>query len=259
MIPSSNENSVHLLDSFTNINGGAVECPMSKDDTCFDANYTCSSCCATEKAVNGALCWDGVFTKARCCENTEATQQVNTPPAAPPTYTPPAGTPICAKDPSCFDANYECTGCCSTGLAKNGVSCWDSVYTIEKCCHSMGTPAVVAPTTPAVVAPTGDVDQFPECPLWAELGQCALHEFMRKTCPISCGLKPLGEQLDDTQHQTCNLVNSPPNECGHGKDCRFKTEIDCWMSYKDPNPQGICVDRDDTNHPKRSLVTCAAQ
>ena len=156
MIPSSNENSVHLLDSFTNINGGAVECPMSKDDTCFDANYTCSSCCATEKAVNGALCWDGVFTKARCCENTEATQQVNTPPAAPPTYTPPAGTPICAKDPSCFDPNYECEGCCSTGLAKNGAPCWDAVYTTKRCCASSGanTPPMASASMPTLAQST---------------------------------------------------------------------------------------------------------
>ena len=44
------------------------------------------------------------------------------------------GGSSCAKDPKCFDANYECTGCCSTGLAKNGANCWDEKYTTKRCC-----------------------------------------------------------------------------------------------------------------------------
>merc|ERR1712139_597260 len=93
----------------------------------------------------------GVYTIARCCNagGSPAFQPTIDPYGPPytqaPVYTPPvyqppaAGTAECAKDTSCFDTNYECTGCCSTGIAKNGVGCWDLVYTIARCCNAGGS------------------------------------------------------------------------------------------------------------------------
>lgn len=43
--------------------------------------------------------------------------------------------PQCAADPYCFDENFVCEGCCSTGLAKNGKNCWDKEFTKERCCY----------------------------------------------------------------------------------------------------------------------------
>ena len=42
---------------------------------------------------------------------------------------------VCAKDYACFNANYECSGCCKTGLANNGASCWVGSYTRQRCCN----------------------------------------------------------------------------------------------------------------------------
>ena len=56
-------------------------------------------------------------------------------PPAPPTFTPPT---TCAKDSSCFDANYVCEGCCAQNKAKNGLACWDAVYTADRCCAVSG-------------------------------------------------------------------------------------------------------------------------
>ena len=63
------------------------------------------------------------------------------------------GGSSCAKDPKCFDANYECTSCCTTDVAKDGTSCWDSVYTKTRCCKNQeaslpgSTAATQGPTT----------------------------------------------------------------------------------------------------------------
>merc|ERR1711871_1482679 len=61
-------------------------------------------------------------------------QPVYSPAVSLSTPPPPLMASSCAKDPSCFDANYECNQCCSTGIAKNGANCWDAVYTIARCC-----------------------------------------------------------------------------------------------------------------------------
>ena len=42
----------------------------------------------------------------------------------------------CAKDDTCFDSNYTCERCCSTGVAVNGAACWDASYTPSRCCSS---------------------------------------------------------------------------------------------------------------------------
>ena len=42
----------------------------------------------------------------------------------------------CAKDPTCFDNDYDCKSCCKNGIAKNGENCWKNGYTIDRCCHT---------------------------------------------------------------------------------------------------------------------------
>ena len=74
-----------------------------------------------------------------CAGGASPAVAVPTPPSlpvfTPPAFTPPASSGVCAKDPGCFDTNYVCSGCCSTGLSVSGGSCWDATYTIARCCN----------------------------------------------------------------------------------------------------------------------------
>ena len=111
-----------------------------KDTNCFNEKYDCTSCCSTGLTKHGDACWESEnHTPERCCKNkSEITvpggvlPEVVIQPAGP---EPTANSAQCAKDTSCFDANYECTGCCSTGKAVNGAPCWDAVYTTSRCCN----------------------------------------------------------------------------------------------------------------------------
>ena len=110
---------------------------MAKDPACFDENYECVGCCTTGTAKNSALCWDQKFTLPRCCLSTQApsdTQPATLPPT--PVIKPSIGLCVAAaKDASCFNANYNCIDCCTTGKAKDGAPCWGtSEYTHNRCC-----------------------------------------------------------------------------------------------------------------------------
>ena len=48
------------------------ECPLSKDDSCFDHKWPCTICCETDKNRDGDLCWDQNYTKDRCCRQPPA-------------------------------------------------------------------------------------------------------------------------------------------------------------------------------------------
>jgi predicted esterase len=157
-----------------------------KDPTCFDGNYECVGCCSTGQAKNGAPCWDSIYTSSRCCSqgaSTMSTAQLNpvsyiapTPIAAQvwqPTVPALESPATCAKDTTCFDSNYQCQGCCSTGIAKNGAGCWDAVYTVSRCCMSSQSAAV--PATQAFTPPSypsaSCTDQLSLCPLM--LNECS--------------------------------------------------------------------------------------
>jgi hypothetical protein len=74
-------------------------------------------------------------------------------PISPPVMVPPVVTPVTPVAPAglpaestltadqrkCFGGVYVYSGCCTTGLATNGNSCWTAQYTKTACCPS-GTP-----------------------------------------------------------------------------------------------------------------------
>ena len=66
----------------------------------------------------------------------------------------------CEKDPQlqCFDDDFPCGVCCSTGMNSYGDPCWDDTYTAAKCCAVAGPQTggicAAAPTRSAVAAPT---------------------------------------------------------------------------------------------------------
>ena len=125
--------------------GNPLTCP--RDPSCFDANYECTGCCATGLAKDGKSCWTAVYTKSRCCNSAPPAAATPVPTQAPVPFN------SCAADNSCFDANYECAGCCATGRAKNGQGCWTEVYTRDRCCNDAAV--VTTPTRPTVpVVPT---------------------------------------------------------------------------------------------------------
>ena len=198
----------------------------AKDAACFDANYECTGCCSTGLAKNGALCWDTTYTIQRCCLQlpqagqtqsavaytpsayipTASTPAIYTSPMyTPPVYVPPVSAPSCAKDMACFDANFECTGCCSTGLAKNGAGCWDITYTIQRCCLQPLSASAQPPAyTPPVYAPPVNMppaftfpsyvgascaDTNSNCLVWSQLGECSgtASAFVQSQCCASCG------------------------------------------------------------------------
>lgn len=109
----------------------------AKDGLCFDANYVCAGCCSTNKAKDGAPCWNGEYTQSRCCQGYEPVPDfASGGQTAAPVAPPPA--PIvqpCAKDATCFDAHYQCADCCSTGKAYDGSVCWDTLFSAGRCCN----------------------------------------------------------------------------------------------------------------------------
>jgi len=58
-------------------------------------------------------------------------------PTGAPSYSPTiSGTCVYAKDSNCFDQwQYLCEGCCRTGLSVAGATCFDDVFTIDRCCQ----------------------------------------------------------------------------------------------------------------------------
>jgi len=60
---------------------------------------------------------------------------VTTPPAPGATDAPASGSCPYVKDDDCFDSwLYTCESCCTTSLNSQGSSCWDEVWTAERCC-----------------------------------------------------------------------------------------------------------------------------
>ena len=203
----------------------------AKDSSCFDAIYECSGCCSTGIAKNGAPCWDAVYTISRCCASSGAVTQpaasVSTPAFAQPMYsapvvTPPAFTPAvastaqCAKDSSCFDFNYECTSCCSTGLAKNGAPCWDATYTVSRCCASSAAAAPVA----ALSMSGSCSDTLSICSSLVDAGECASVSapWMQTVCCASCQAEAAGRRRgsDEAAQQHGQGRNGQRGKKGHG-------------------------------------------
>merc|ERR1711871_35080 len=59
---------------------------------CFDATYTCESCCLTDRGSNSGYCWTGVYKKENCCK-----AGITAKPTPPPTPSPNAKTPSPVK------------------------------------------------------------------------------------------------------------------------------------------------------------------
>lgn len=128
---------VEFLEGYSTTPGYCI-----KDTTCFDALYTCNDCCTTGKTAEGAECWDFYYTPDRCCAsgnpNSDGTY---------PVVRFSSSEEMCARDMSCFDSDYVCVPCCTTGVSTSGKACWDHDYTQERCCN----PNAVLPGPPSAV------------------------------------------------------------------------------------------------------------
>lgn len=118
----------------------------AKNDQCFGGEFSCESCCNTGLSDLGTPCWNDVYTQAKCCNN-------------PSIKSTPSPTDTCAKDPACFDKNFDCKSCCDTGRSAAGYDCWDSVYNKDKCC--MNTSLQSTPPSPTIFQPPSTIFQPP--------------------------------------------------------------------------------------------------
>lgn len=71
-----------------------------------------------------------------------------------------AATCVYQKDSLCFDSLYPCESCCTTDKGKNGVSCWDELYTKFKCCKGVSAPQTATPTTASPTASPVEFSSF---------------------------------------------------------------------------------------------------
>jgi len=46
----------------------------------------------------------------------------------------PVAKSSCAKDPQCFDKEYSCESCCSSGVNADGLPCWKTSFNPAACC-----------------------------------------------------------------------------------------------------------------------------
>jgi hypothetical protein len=60
----------------------------------------------------------------------------------------------CALQAACFNSQFQCGPCCSTGRSADGTSCWDALYTHGKCCRgpmaanvALAVPTISSTTT----------------------------------------------------------------------------------------------------------------
>jgi hypothetical protein len=193
-------------------------CPYERDSVCFDGTYPCEQCCTTGLSIRGDSCWDGYYTKSRCCKG--ATEVVPPPTPSPtnfpaeevlslgltpaPVYAPALTCPF-ALDNECFSSTYPCEQCCRTDKSVWGDSCWDEVYTKERCCRGAAPPppptaapfAFIQPPVffppPATLAPVAALsctNMYDACFFWAQIGHCSptseSYQFVYSSCPGSC-------------------------------------------------------------------------
>ena len=110
---------------------GDESCPLRLE--CFDALYSCTSCCQTGQSSNGLPCWDFYYTKEECCDPNFLR------PSPVPFVIPVQFSDVCIKEWFCFDGLYPCDLCCETGVGREGQPCWEGQYSAEKCCMNPTT------------------------------------------------------------------------------------------------------------------------
>ena len=138
-------------------------------------------------------------------------------------------TGTCAKDSNCFDANYECEGCCKNGIAKNGENCWDDFYTKDKCCNSKNSPP---PPISNIPSPNisdklnhdllSSPDLTPQHCIPNE-GICSIYNK-----GIDKGNNPLGKRVT-TDTGKCMQYISPHGWCGFTSGHKTNALADCTL------------------------------
>ncbi|CAD7946713.1 unnamed protein product [Amoebophrya sp. A120] len=116
-------------------------CPAAAEQGCFDAKYTCESCCRNIAVPIGNLsCWEGDIKFATCCGVTnyrlalfQQGEQRNDPLATDKNF----GTKEQVCPPTaleqCFDKHFPCERCCDTKYGPQGNPyCWPSVPGLER-------------------------------------------------------------------------------------------------------------------------------
>ena len=126
-------------------------------------------CCTWGTNSVGKPCWDGYYSRQRCCLNfVSLTPGPTLGAASPPigTATPVAPavtsanqtTDVCAKDPKCFDLTYTCNSCCTLDVGLNKLLCWNAIFYKERCCTGLTGSLPAAPASPAAApAPTNAI------------------------------------------------------------------------------------------------------
>jgi len=130
----------------------------AKEPACFDALYTCASCCSTGFTSPGTgswSCWNAIYNENVCCNSQSGTPA----PSQPYLYTAPetavpVGVETCMKDWTCFDEVYTCSACCTTGVATDGSNCWDSSFTPSRCCSTQSQQAQIQTPGQQLLTPT---------------------------------------------------------------------------------------------------------
>jgi len=218
-------------------------CPYSNDETCWDQQYSCESCCLTGKS-NGFSCWGNGYTESRCCSN--AVVSFQSAPSKPGTYTPPpvkapwANCPY-NRDVECWGGIYDCNRCCVTGLTSLATTCWDRVYTPERCCLQYLAPATAVPQVQGPVASIADSNvQSLTCPYYAGNADCFSTLY---TCQSCCTTgKDINGQFScwDSQYNPNNCCrNSPTNTVVYNT---YGPAIPIQPVAPPPPPAGLCTD-----------------
>eukprot|EP00932_Pfiesteria_piscicida_P009987 SRR837773.20831.p1 GENE.SRR837773.20831~~SRR837773.20831.p1 ORF type:complete len:412 (+),score=41.54 SRR837773.20831:35-1237(+) len=170
------------------VSGG---CSASWSSDCFHTKACCEpGFTCFEKNRHWAACrrtctpdWDGSNDRWSCRQLSPSGQ-----PGQPAAGPPAAGAPAAAAPPAgqgCSDSGEHCaawatSGECGRNAAYMQVHC-------RRSCGQCGGPAA-APATPAPASPPACKDDQPQCPQWAQAGECGRNAaFMLVHCKVACG------------------------------------------------------------------------
>ena len=127
-------------------------CIQMKDPTCFDAKFTCTSCCETDQTPEGNECWSNKYLKSNCCKTEEEIQSESP-------ETPQYDDNFDYMNDKCID-EYTTSWC--QGELESGARVCDAAMKniCKKSCNACD------------LVPLGKVNGVPLCTsIWAQIGE----------------------------------------------------------------------------------------